>query len=30
VKWMNQKNIISSGELLSINSRFCGGYSELP
>jgi hypothetical protein len=30
VKWMNQKNIISFGELLSINSRFCGGYSELP
>ena len=30
VKWVNQKNIISSGELLSINSRFCGGYSELP
>ena len=30
VKWMNQKNIISSGELLSINSRFCGGYSEIP
>jgi hypothetical protein len=30
VKWMNQKNIISSGELLSINSRFSGGYSELP
>jgi len=30
VKWLNQKNIISSGELLSINSRFCGGYSELP
>jgi hypothetical protein len=30
VKWMNQKNIISSGEFLSINSRFCGGYSELP
>jgi len=25
VKWMNQKNIISSGELLSINSRFLGG-----
>ena len=30
VKSVNQKNIISSGELLSINSRFCGGYSELP
>jgi hypothetical protein len=30
VKWVNQKNIISSGELLSINSRFCGSYSELP
>ena len=30
VKWVSQKNIISSGELLSINSRFCGGYSELP
>ena len=30
VKCVNQKNIISSGELLSINSRFCGGYSELP
>jgi hypothetical protein len=30
VQWVNQKNIISSGELLSINSRFCGGYSELP
>ena len=29
VKWVNQKNIISSGELLSINSRFCGGYAEL-
>ena len=29
-KRMNQKNGISSGELLSINSRFCGGYSELP
>jgi len=27
---VNQKNIISSGELLSINSRFCGGYPELP
>jgi hypothetical protein len=30
VKWVNQKKGISSGELLSINSRFCGGYSELP
>ena len=30
VKWVNQKSIISSGELLSINSRFYGGYSELP
>jgi hypothetical protein len=30
VKSLNQQNIISSGELLSINSRFCGGYSELP
>jgi hypothetical protein len=30
VKCVNQKNIISSGELLSINSRFCGVYSELP
>ena len=30
VKWVSQKNIISSGELLSINSRFCGGYSEPP
>ena len=30
VKRVNQKNIISSSELLSINSRFCGGYSELP
>ena len=30
VKWVSQKNIISSGEFLSINSRFCGGYSELP
>ncbi len=30
VKWMNQKNIISFGELLIINSRFGGGYSELP
>jgi hypothetical protein len=29
-KWMNQKNIISSGELLLINSSFCRGYSELP
>ena len=29
VKWVSKKNIISSGELLSINSRFCGGYSEL-
>ena len=27
VRWVNQKNIISSGKLLSINSRFCGGYS---
>jgi len=27
---VNQKNEISSGEVLSINSRFCGGYSELP
>jgi hypothetical protein len=30
VKWVSKKNGISSGELLSINSRFCGGYSELP
>jgi len=30
VKWVSQKNGISSGELLSINSNFCGGYSELP
>ena len=30
LKWVNQKKMISSGELLSINSRFCGGYSELP
>ena len=30
VKWVDQKKMISSGELLSINSRFCGGYSELP
>ena len=30
VKWLNQKKMISSGKLLSINSRFCGGYSELP
>ena len=30
VKWVNQKNRISSGELLSINSRFCERYSELP
>ncbi len=29
VKWVNQKNKISSGELLSINSRFSGGYAEL-
>jgi len=29
-KWMNQKNINSSGELLLINSSFCRGYSELP
>jgi len=29
VKWVNQKKMISSGKLLSINSRFCGGYSEL-
>ena len=30
MKWVNQKKIISSGELLSIKSRFCGGYSEVP
>ena len=30
LKWVKQKNIISSGEFLSINSRFCGSYSELP
>jgi hypothetical protein len=30
VKWVNQKNRISSGELLSINSRFYEDYSELP
>jgi len=30
LQWMDQKNIISSGELLSINYSFCGGYSELP
>jgi hypothetical protein len=29
LKWVKQKNIISSGEFLSINSRFCGSYSEL-
>ena len=29
VKWLNQKNKISSGKRLSINSRFCGAYSEL-
>jgi hypothetical protein len=28
-KSVNQKNIISSGDLSSFNSRFCGGYSEL-
>ena len=27
---VSQKNTITSGELLLINSRFCGGYSELP
>ena len=26
-KLVNQKKMISSGELLPINSRFCGGYS---
>ena len=26
VKWVNLKRGISSSELLSINSRFCGGY----
>jgi hypothetical protein len=30
VKWVSQKNIILSVERLSINSRFCGGYLELP
>jgi hypothetical protein len=25
MKSVNQKNIISSGELLSMNYRFCGG-----
>ncbi len=28
-KWLAEKTVISSGGLLSINSRFCERYSEL-
>lgn len=27
--WMNHKKILTYDEFLSINTRFCGGYSEL-
>jgi hypothetical protein len=29
-KWVIHQNRISSSELVSINPRFCGGYSVLP
>jgi hypothetical protein len=30
LKLVSQQNGVSSGEFLSIDSRFCVGYSELP